>query len=278
MRRLNLNRRRWITKNASDQCGVNKTLHSWKMRDSPKCPRCNYFDEDTTHVLCCLGRDASSIWNSNITRLQTTLNDLETQPDITDTIVTRLNQWRSTQGSRILPDIPCPPEIRTCIEQQDTIGWKNFLEGLPAKSWQLTQAAYYDSIGSPRNSKRWIMSLLQLLHNMAWDMWDHRNDIFHRKDKTLLHSHLAKLRLEIMYEYSIGTSSLPSQDHRHFHLPLFSILSKPLDYQQRWLLNLQAARDRQIVREQQQRDDIQRSQQRSIVLNWIRSKQPTTHQ
>ena len=278
MRRLNLTRRRWITKNASDQCGVNKTLHSWKMRDSPNCPRCQFREEDTTHVLCCVGRDASTVWKNHITRLQTSLNDLETDPEITDILVTRLNQWRSTHASGTLPSVPCSPHIRTCVQHQDIIGWKNLLEGIPAKSWQLAQAAYYNSISSPRHSKRWIMSLLTLLHNMAWDMWDHRNDVFHRKDKALLHQHLSKLRLEIMYEYSLGSASLPRQDHKHFHLPLFSILSKPLDYQQRWLLNLQAARDRQLIRDQQQRSDIQRSQQRSQVLNWIRSKQQTPHQ
>lgn len=58
MKALQPARRRWISKHASSNCGVGKTLVKWKYQDDDKCPRCRA-PEDTTHVLRCKAKGAN---------------------------------------------------------------------------------------------------------------------------------------------------------------------------------------------------------------------------
>ena len=49
------------------------------------------------------------------------------------------------------------------------------MEGLAAPHWLLAQQRYYRRIGSKHTGNRWLLALLKLLNNMAWDQWEHRN-------------------------------------------------------------------------------------------------------
>ena len=53
MKNLKPKRRRWTTKNASENCGVNNTLHVWGYRTEETCPFDCDVPETTTHVMQC---------------------------------------------------------------------------------------------------------------------------------------------------------------------------------------------------------------------------------
>ncbi len=239
MKALGLSRRRWVTKHASENCGVGVTLVGWNKQDDDKCPRCAAPHEDTTHVLKCHGRDADLVWNDNIAKLQKFLSDHDTAPSLTAALLLRLSQWRN--------DLPFTngnlnPSTAAVLHAQDNIGWKNLLEGLAARHWLLAQQRYYLRIGSKCTGKRWILALLKLLNNMAWDQWEHRNAILHRVDQPRHHQAIRLLDDEITNEFILGRDGLQRRDHHHFRHALAPLLNKPLAYKKSWLYNVHHAR------------------------------------
>jgi hypothetical protein len=73
------------------------------------------------------------------------------------------------------------------IELQETIGARQFFEGWTHHEWEKLQEQYYSGIKSRRSSKRWATALITKLWNVAWDLWEFRNGVFHQK---LNHSQL----------------------------------------------------------------------------------------
>ena len=119
---------------------------------------------------------------------------------------------------------------------------ENLIEGLPARQWQLTQAQYYDSIGSQLSPKRWIAAILRLLNNTAWDQWEYRNHVLHKTEQPREKYARRLLDEEITKEVSLGPSTLRPGDRHHFSIPLLDLLRKPLPYKKAWLVSVHAAR------------------------------------
>jgi hypothetical protein len=61
-------KRRYITKMASQNCGVGDTLLKWKYQADAACPRCGAH-ETTTHVYQCSGQGADAVWETSMARL-----------------------------------------------------------------------------------------------------------------------------------------------------------------------------------------------------------------
>jgi hypothetical protein len=83
------------------------------------------------------------------------------------------------------------------------------------------------------------------LWEIAWDLWDHRNQIKNNietdqdlaRSEAILHS--------VRAEYAFGRAGLPRRDWRLFQRPLLSLLASSLYYQDAWLTRVQTARARQ---------------------------------
>jgi hypothetical protein len=48
--------------------------------------------------------------------------------------------------------------IGEAIDQQSRIGWRNMLEGFPAKQWAERQDNHFKRINSRRSRRRWVSS------------------------------------------------------------------------------------------------------------------------
>lgn len=171
--------------------------------------------------------------------LSTKLQSLNTHPQLIEALLTRLQQWRYEQPYAARNwDV----EVSQCLLEQDEIGWKNMMEGLPSKKWQIIQNKYYQSIQSQKSGRRWILSVFKLLANMAWDQWEHRNAILHKHDQPRHQRALQLLHQEILAELAKGSRGLNIHDQYHFNVSFLTLRSKSLDYIKAWLLNVQAAR------------------------------------
>jgi len=53
------------------------------------------------------------------------------------------------------------------------------LEGWLHKDWESIQQKYYKLIQSRQTSKRWMAAVITKLWEIAWDLWEHRNDVMH---------------------------------------------------------------------------------------------------
>ena len=160
-------------------------------------------------------------------------------------------------------------EVKQSVLAQDKIGWKNFLEGLPAKQWRISQERHYRRLNiSNRNGKRWMKGLLHHLHTLAWTQWDHRNQVLHHPDLKIQRVARALLHQHIAAEYSWGRDDLPPRDHSHFHFPLILLLDKSLIYKKSWIVNVTSARHRQARRRAEAVDTSATTRERSAVEKW----------
>ena len=271
MKALGLYRRRQVTKHASENCGVGKTLQEWNKQSHSKCPRCGVDGEDTTHVLVCTALGATTKWEDNMANLREHLVSVDTEEELQRALLHRLSQFRRQQP---LTNQPWSPPVLDLIQDQDTIGWKNFLEGLPSRKWQLLQQRHYNRIGSKRSARRWLIALLKRLNAIAWDQWEHRNGLLHHKDHPRQVAAIRLLHREIAEEWSSGPADLPRSDRSHFRLTFSELFSKPLSYKKSWLLNVHSARQRQARRVANDLELKTLSLDRSRLFQWMLTYRP----
>ena len=127
----------WASKFASRFCGTNKMLHITKQHQDPQCPCCEQEGsvEDTVHVLLCPDPRMSEYYDQRAQDLQQWL-DHTTSPDIAQI----LGQYIRRRGEQ------CPiHEMNALIavagQQQNQIGWANFMEGKVSRAWEDCQGA-----------------------------------------------------------------------------------------------------------------------------------------
>jgi hypothetical protein len=79
--------------------------------------------------------------------------------------------WQSGQDTGL-------PEPRY-TNNQSMLGWGLVIEGCVSAEWQRIQQQHLAAIGSKKGSLRWVTALIIKLWQIAWNMWDHRNQIEH---------------------------------------------------------------------------------------------------
>jgi hypothetical protein len=224
-------RRVFISKHTCGMCGVGKFMHRWKQREDSSCPRCGEH-EDSGHVWKCHGEGADEVWEKSISALEGWMIQSQMDPDIQHTIFCYLNAWRSDSGT------PLPNNffLEEALSSQGSIGWRRFFEGWLSIEWALTQQAYYSLIRSRRTGKRWVVSLIQKLWDIAWDLWEHRNGILHEKTNLVSDAELHTIDRNIRNSFlHLRSISLPAHDRHLLSISLTRLLRKDRSYKSEWL-------------------------------------------
>ncbi len=237
MYKTNQHKRIFISKHTVGMCGVGKFMHLWKERDSPSCPRCGQF-EDAAHVWVCSGCNSSDIWNNSLKQLDTWMTSVSTDPEIQDTILHYLKEWRNG-GTTALEDTP---NLISMVQTQFERGWQSFFEGWIPTGWEEAQQAYYAFVNSNRTGRRWTICLILKLWDIAWDLWEHRNGVLHEQNNVLTSSEIRQLNQKVRSIYGqIQQAFLSPHDKYLLNLPLESLISKDYIYKKTWLIQAQAA-------------------------------------
>ena len=256
-------RRIWVVKSTTGVCGVGKMMVLWRFSTDSTCPRCSLPEEDMTHVLRCPQVEATHAWTSKLKSFQTWLAQNYTSPTVVLAICDRLNTWRAG-----LPFTPLSPNLTSTFQEvilaQDTMGWESFLYGFWILAWESVQAAYLISIKSKMTIKRWITSIIRKLWDIAWDMWDHRNQWLHHKETGQL---VVQLHAEISDQYRMGFATLLRKEKALFKSSLVSLLRTSTANKQLWLQRIRSARAQQEHRAQN--GTVQYGRERNMMRQWI---------
>ena len=177
MRESKRSRRVFLAKHCSGMCGVGKFMLRWKEWDHDLCPRCGV-SEDSAHVWRCPGFGAHALWETSINHLLQWMHSVDTHPDIIETIHKYLSSWHSSSPFEFV----CPNSTYQALSDQQVVGGRRFFE---VKSWTEIQQHYYSLIHSRRSGRRWTIELIKRLWQIAWDIWQHRNDVLHEKEHPL---------------------------------------------------------------------------------------------
>jgi hypothetical protein len=170
---LGLNRSLWIPTWLAGFAFVSKVLQRNKQQDHAECPRCSEF-ENTGHIILCKAPTAQQQWDASIVNLSNWMTKALTLPDIQQVIISRLKTVRNHTEN--LPATYCKwPGLNELVRAQDTVGWRNFLEGGILHEWAAKQQENYDWMQKRNTGKRWISTLIKKLWEISWNMWEHRN-------------------------------------------------------------------------------------------------------
>jgi hypothetical protein len=219
-------RRTFASKHTVGMCGVGKFMQRWKEWESPNCPRCGQF-EDAAHVWVCSGSNAGEIWEKSLCDLNEWMSSVNTDPDIQSAILHFLQSWRNNTT----PTITLDSDIAQLIQKQDTLGWQQFFEGWIPVCWEEAQQLYYSLIQSHCTGRRWIISLIKKLWNVAWDLWEHRNGILHNKENITTTTELRLLRQRVQTLFHLLQHlPFPAVDSYLMSQPLEILLNKDTPY------------------------------------------------
>jgi hypothetical protein len=103
-------------------------------------------------------------------------------------------------------------------QEQQQIGWHNFVTGLVSTSMVAKQQHFYKKIGTWNKGKQWASKIIVLNWHMMFKMWLGRNEVLHQKDIINSLSGAALLDIEIERLYEEGYADLPQTAKKWFRI------------------------------------------------------------
>jgi hypothetical protein len=170
-------RQQWFTKHVSGFCSVGKMAKRIGLRPSDRCPRCEEV-ETAEHVWTCKNSDVERLWTEKMEDLRVCLRGQQTSTQIIDAIVEGLQGWRKGQDHVF----NTTTTAGMLGELQNQMGWKHFFEGRVHKAWREFHTRPQGSTSNSNAGKQWLGAIVCKLHDIAWDLWEHRNGILHDKE------------------------------------------------------------------------------------------------
>ena len=162
-------------------------------------------------------------------------------------------------------------ELRAALEEQDSIGWFNFLLGRISSKLTVLQDSHFKTIGGTNTGLRWTTALIKKLWDISWDMWEHRNGIAHDR----AHPWKLQARQELLAtareHRSLGIESLPPEDH-HFVTSDDDLDALPDETIVQYIRTVSLGQDEVAVREERTRRALHR--RRNFWLNWSSTVTP----
>eukprot|EP00957_Ditylum_brightwellii_P080999 6161008-Ditylum_brightwellii.AAC.1 len=123
------------------------------------------------------------------------------------TLFTGLNQWR---GFPVKPveDLELPEVVFKAYHVQAKLGWEAAMKGFLAIEWCHAHETHFKHTNSRRSGVRTIAARIQKLWDIAWDMWEHRNHVFHLRGVEDIFQISTRLKSRIQFHHNKGQQGL----------------------------------------------------------------------
>ena len=165
-------------------------------------------------------------------------NDI--QPELAQSIKDNLHAWKY----HLPPPFEHPTNQILCqaIRVQNRIGWKSFIKGFWSLHWRECQEAHFQEIKSNKSAMLWLSKTQRKIWHIAWEMWQHRNNVLHDNNKSIHPTVRNSLITEITLQWQEGISTLPARYTNLFQGTLEAKLRADPAQQRAWLHSVWAAR------------------------------------
>jgi hypothetical protein len=266
---MNFPRRKWLTKHASANCGVGETLVKWGIQIDSDCPRCGE-PETTTHVLRCMSQEAKDQWEKSEQTLTKWMKKMTTLPQLQDVILRNLHNWREGGPTYYPQDGHQWPYVHQAIHDQEQIGWGLMLEGCLSQHWKAVQDEYYVWLDRRNTGRRWAELVIAKLIDVAWDMWEQRNQIRHAPGNPRAQKALTALDIAVIEELQRGRGVLPDTLWHHLDTSEEDLLARQEHYKKSWLRTIEVGR-RYAIAQQEGVDpaDVGYEPEREALRKWM---------
>jgi len=139
-----------------------------------------------------------------------------------------------------------PPAF--AVDQAD-IGHQYMMDGWLSREWRAHQEQTWKQICSWKLSKRWTSELVKQLWNVAWDMWEQRNEALHNSDNNRELILETAVNNQIRQIYAIGLGQLARADFGLMKNSVDQQLQLPLQTKRLWVELIAAAIHRKQLHE-----------------------------
>jgi hypothetical protein len=167
-------------------------------------------------------------------------------------------------------DSDLEPTILQALSSQDAIGWKNLLYGRMSGFWQDVQQEWLVQVQTrwKPSAAHWMSRTMRALWEISWEMWMHRNHIFHSPTHPWRLAILDALAVEVSQEWQAYDATLYfTADRRFFSGDLqFIITTYSAEAKRKWLASIRAARARRLSYQ-----ESETSAERVGMLSWLQT-------
>ena len=136
-----------------------------------------------------------------------------------------------------LDPLKYPSQYRPLIQQQNTIGWLNFLQGRWSNEWKRLQFQYNQSLPPPKTKKdkqkqgkaqkNWTVTMIRQIWDSIYTLWEQRNKDLHGSDTQSQYNVKRQLYTrEIQHYYELKHTYPSHLQTNVFNTPLETLLQK----------------------------------------------------
>ena len=260
-------KKRWLIKHATGWCGVGRRELIRCNQDHDECPRCGE-SESARHVVECKGTGADLTFSLAVKKLETSMTVLETAPHIQKAILKRIQQWRKF-GDRDLPRFTDFDRWGTqhAVKEQDKLGWYQFILGRFGRKWSDAQQRYIDSLHKKNTGRRWTIAIIQKAIDVAWDMWEQRNDIKHNTLHPRAAAAVIDIKVQLQLLYRKGNKGFLAQDKLLFSKSETTLLKGEPSEMLQWITSALNAKRRAAQAKNDEAATMQT--ERELMKAWL---------
>ena len=222
--------RLWLSKQHSNFCATGRQMVRSNMSDDDRCPSCWKRKERADHLCKCPSKSRTDLFLENVSDLEQWLtNNDNTDPELSYWLLKYIRGRGSLHFSELgaLSDA-----LNMAAVSQDTIGWRNMMEGRISKHFYSIQRRHLATAQSRLNGDDWMKGLITRLLHISHSQW-------------LLHNftlHDAQCGYKQMKDSHTDPERIP--DHSKFLLEIDTeiLLTENYTTQVYWVVAMEAAR------------------------------------
>ena len=143
---LTINRKIWLVKHVSGFAATASKMMYRKEWDTDLCPLCNCVQETTIHHSVCRNEEITDLRMNRVLQLQKLMKNNRTAPQIIETITLALVAGQNATFTEMLRETDAIEGVTALViaatNEQDEIGWHNFLKGRISSKWRQAQHTY----------------------------------------------------------------------------------------------------------------------------------------
>jgi hypothetical protein len=207
---------------------------------SSECPLCHQ-EEHQNHVYQCQHPTRKENVKREMIKLLSGLKEIGTNDQLRDIISQAVMGWIDNNKSKHDIHQSLAPHITRTIDEQNKIGWDNFLAGFIGKSWTETIRMTSKNSKSGNKYNQWYNKAYQLTNQFSINVWLSRNeDMYGSTTKSKLTQeaieYLAEIQalynqagtLPIMYQYLTQKTSTEWQGCNTMEMRAWLVQARPI--------------------------------------------------
>jgi hypothetical protein len=218
------------------------------------CPSCAVEKETCSHILSCKDAGRVETFISSIDLLDQWLDNEDTDPELRMCIT----EYAHGRGSASMYDICIENDLDqsfiSMAQEQDSIGWRRFMEGMVCSGMRRIQADFAETVVSNRFVTKWSCGLIIKLLEATHGQWLYRCVQTHDTvSGTVATMRKEQLQIEIERQQELGIGEKWEREDQFLaEVNLEDLEGTSGANQEYWLLAIRTAREASRLRHIQQ--------------------------